>query len=68
MGFDPEHPPTITPTERLTPFRTIYFQFRDVVSAHLAGNANPVLALSEAPGPPLANWTTTNPTTISVED
>jgi len=49
MGFDPEHPPTITPTERFSPFRTIYLQFWDVVSAHLADNCDPVLALSEAP-------------------
>ena len=54
MGFGPEHPPAITPTERFTPFHTIYLQFRDVVSAHLADNSDPVLALSEAPR--LANW------------
>lgn len=57
MGFDHRHPPKIPCAERFITFRTIYLQFREVVSAHIASNADPVLALSEAPHRPKYDMT-----------
>lgn len=62
MGFHPKCPPTIDPAERFTPFHTVYLQFRDVISAHLTNNADPVLALSEPPQ--LGDWNSHNATSV----
>ena len=58
MAFDPIHPPKIPGVEHSTPFHTIYLQFREIVSTHIASDADPVLELSKAPQRPtsMTSW------------